>query len=65
MQATEMVIVIGIISLGIVLGFEEFTGFMLFPGSVGIDGISGTADDVPAGILWALHQKLSALASNI
>lgn len=65
MQATEMVIVIGIISLGLVLGFDIFTGFMLSPGSSGPDSLPGTADDVPAGIFWALHQKLTAISSQI
>lgn len=34
MQATEMVIVVGIVSLGLVLGADLFTGFMVSEGGI-------------------------------
>lgn len=45
MQATEMVIVLGIVSLGLVLGADLFTGFMVSEN----------------GIIQIIVSKLSAL----
>lgn len=49
MQATEMVIVVGIVSLGLVLGADLFTGFMVSEN----------------GIIQIIASKLSSLGKLI
>ena len=64
LTATEYALVLGVVSLTLVAGFETFVR-AFSDVDAGVDGILGTEDDVATGIFPALVSKLAGIAENI
>ena len=66
LTATEYALVLGVVSLTLVAGFEAVTNEFTKAGDAGADGEFGTADDVEAqGIFAKVIAKLQTIAENI